>query len=75
MNPLLSIFLLGMSLLAIATAFALLFYIYVEVKRNREALEAEKLQEAALESEARQVSTLLMKMQESTIPSGSRTQQ
>lgn len=66
MNPLLTLFLFAMSLLAIAAACALLIYIYGELKQNREALEAERENEASVLSEAKQVSTLLTKMQAST---------
>lgn len=66
MNPLLTLFLFAMSLLAIASACALLIYIYGELKQNRKELEAEKEQGAATLNEAKQVAKLLTKMQSST---------
>ena len=67
MNPLLTVFLFIMALLAIATACALLIYVYSELKRNKKALEAEKRHAAEVENEARQVSSLLIKMQASPL--------
>ncbi len=67
MNPLLTAFLFVMALLAIATACALLTYVYGELQRNKKALDAEKRHAAEVENEVRQVASLLMKMQASTL--------
>jgi Flp pilus assembly protein TadB len=66
-NPLFSIFLFAMSLLAIAAACALLMYIANEMQHNRRVAEEEERHEEAVQTEAKEISQFLSKMKASTL--------